>query len=125
MVSYYLYYLGDTEEGSIKARFTLDGVVVNHLFEVELSQPDPVQIATERVIPFENLTTEYDVDDKEVTILYEENGNVPYVKVSDFFAILEGFIDPQYELDFDTDETTLTVSYDYLDEEEKSRLSRW
>lgn len=109
---------GDTEEGSIKARFTLDGVVVNHLFEVELSQPDPVQIATERVIPFENLTTEYDVDDKEVTILYEENGNVPYIKVSDFFAILEGFIDPQYELDFDTDETTLTVSYDYLDEEE-------
>ncbi|MGI6787514.1 MAG: InlB B-repeat-containing protein [Acholeplasmataceae bacterium] len=110
---------GDEEfEGSIRARINLNGKTINHDFEVPLSKPDPVVITNKRTIPFTNLTTEYDVADRDVDIFYEEGGSVPYVKVSDFFNLLQGFIDPEYELTFVFEDNVLTVSYDYLDEEE-------
>lgn len=104
-------------QGSIRGRFSLNGKIVNHDFVIPLSGPDPVVIAEKRTIPFTNLTTEYDVADKNVDIFYEQNGSVPYVKVSDFLSLLQGFIDPVYELTFETVGNVLTVAYDYLDED--------
>lgn len=105
-------------EGTIRGRFSLKGTIINHTFTIPLSLPDPVQIAEERTVPFTNMTTEYDVADQDVTLYYEEDGSVPYIKISDFFNLLTGFIDPKYTLDYEIDDTTITVSYDYLDEEE-------
>lgn len=110
---------GETEtNGSIRARFSLNGTVVNHNFEIPLQAPKPVEIATKKSIPFTNLTTEYNVADANIDILYEENGSVPYVKVRDFLTLLTGFIDPKYELTYTVAGDILTVSYDYLDEAE-------
>ncbi len=110
----------DDTEASFTARFSLNGSVVYHEFAVELSHPDPVTITSERIIPFKNLTTEYDVADANVSILYEENGSVPYIRLEDFFNLLDGFIDPAYDLsyEYNDDHTVVTVSYDYLDEDE-------
>ncbi len=104
--------------GTIKARFSLNGTVVNHQFDVPLSHPDPVVIENQRTVQFQNKTTEYDVADTEVNLLFEENGSVPYIKISDFFNLLEGFIDPKYEFTYELEGSILTVSYDYLDEDE-------
>ena len=110
---------GETETtGTLKGRFTLNGTVLYHEFEVDLSPADDVQIATEKVVPFKNLTTEYNVEDKDVTLLFEENGSVPYIKVQEFIELLDGFIDPKFDITYDNDETTLTIAYDYVDEEE-------
>ena len=46
---------GETEtNGSIRARFSLNGTVVNHNFEIPLQAPKPVEIATKN--PFHLLT---------------------------------------------------------------------
>ncbi len=110
----------DEHTAQMNARFTLNGTVVEHQFDIELTHVDPVVIASERVVPFENLTTEYDVADGELELYFEENSTVPYVKVEDFLNLLTGFIDPKYELTFSTEGSVLTVSYQYMDEEENA-----
>lgn len=108
----------EATEGTIRARFSLNGKVVYHSFSIPLEYADPVVINDERIVLFENLTTEYDVKNSEISLLFESNGSVPYVKVSDFFELLKGFIDTKFDILFETDDTTLTISYDYLDEDE-------
>ena len=102
----------------LNARLTLDGTVVNYGFDVTLSPVDEVVISVERVVPFTNLTKEYEVASSNVTLLFEEDGSVPYIKVQDFFNLLEGFIDPAYEITFTTSEGILTIFYQYYDEDE-------
>lgn len=106
------------DTGVIEARFTLNGTVVTHQYEIELFHEDAVVITTEREVPFTNLTTEYDVEDATATLLFEEDGSVPYIKVKDFFDLLIGFIDPEVDITFETEGNVLTVSYQYVDEEE-------
>jgi uncharacterized repeat protein (TIGR02543 family) len=110
----------DEHTAQMNARFTLNGTVVEHQFDIELTRVDPVVIATERIVPFENLTTEYEVADGELELYFEENSTVPYVKVEDFLNLLTGFIDPKYDLAFATEGSVLTVSYQYIDEEENA-----
>lgn len=103
---------------TLNGRFTLDGTVVNYGFDVTLSPTDEVVIAQERIVPFTNLTKEYEVANANVTLLFEEAGSVPYIKVQDFFNLLEGFIDPAYEITFTTSDGILTIFYQYYDEDE-------
>lgn len=110
----------DEHTALMNAKFTLNGTVVEHQFSIDLKRADPVVISSERVVPFENLTTEYEVADGELELFFEEEGTVPYVKVEDFFNLLTGFIDPQYTLTFSTEGHVLTVSYQYTDEEENA-----
>jgi uncharacterized repeat protein (TIGR02543 family) len=110
----------DEHTAQMNARFTLNGTVVEHQFDIELTRVDPVVIATERIVPFENLTTEYEVADGELELYFEENSTVPYVKVENFLNLLTGFIDPKYEITFSTEGSVLTVSYQYIDEEENA-----
>src|SRR5690606_32561197 len=65
----------------INARFRLEGVNVNTTFDVDLYYTDEVVLKDKRVVPFENLTEEYDVADADVELLFEEGGSVPYIRV--------------------------------------------
>ncbi len=66
---------------------------------------------------FTNLTTEFDVEDGSVDLYYTANGHVPYVKLTDFFDLLTGFIDPEVEFTITEDETGITLFYQYYDED--------
>lgn len=104
-------------EGEIVGTFTLNGLKVTHTFLIPIPAFEEVEIASSRLVPFENVTTEYDVADGEVNLYFEEDGSVPYIKVMDFFGLLEGFIDPEVEFTVVKGESTLEISYQYYDED--------
>ena len=107
----------DTTVGQITGEFSLNGVKVSHVFDIPLSHMQQVEITTTRVVPFTNLTTEYIVEDADVNLYFEDGGYVPYIKVVDFFSILDGFIDPAVEFTFTKGEGTLEIFYQYYDED--------
>ena len=103
---------------SYTGTFKYRNASVSATFEVDLKPVEPVVIETSRVVPFENTTTEFSVADGELTLYFEENGYVPYVKVQDFFALLEGFIDPELDMTATTAGNVLRLFYQYYDEDE-------
>jgi len=103
---------------SYTGTFKFRNASVSATFEVDLKPVEPVIIEAARVVPFENTTTEFSVDDGELTLYYEDGGYVPYVKVQDFFALLEGFIDPDLDMTATTAGNVLTLFYQYYDEDE-------
>lgn len=107
----------NTTVGQITGEFTLNGVKVSHVFDIPLTHMQQVEIASTRVVPFTNLTTEYTVEDADVNLYFEDGGYVPYIKVVDFFSLLEGFIDPAVEFTFTKGEGTLEIFYQYYDED--------
>lgn len=108
----------DAATATYTGTFVFRNASVSATFEVDLKPADPVVIATSRNIPFENTTTEYNVADGFLTLYYEENGYVPYVKVIDFFNLLEGFVDPEVDMTVTTEGHILTMFYQYYDEDE-------
>ncbi|MFA6692219.1 MAG: InlB B-repeat-containing protein, partial [Acholeplasmataceae bacterium] len=81
------------------------------------SEPD-VEIGQSKTVNFDNLTTEFDVEDGTLDLFFPVNGNIPYVKVSDYFELLKGFIDPEVEFTITQTEDKLTIYYEYYDEDE-------
>lgn len=108
----------DPETAQITATFKLTGVEVTHTFDVPLVVQGAVTLATTREVPFENLTTEYDVADANVNLMFEDGGEVPYIKLTDFFDLLDGFIDPETVFIITNTDGVLTIQYDYYDEDE-------
>ena len=106
------------EEVSYTGTFKLNGLEVTETFYVTLQPYQGVEIEESRVLPFTNLTTEYDVDDGELALYFTEGGEVPYVFVPDFLTLIQGFIDPTYEITITETETSLTLYYQYYDEDE-------
>ncbi|MGI6360216.1 MAG: InlB B-repeat-containing protein [Acholeplasmatales bacterium] len=104
--------------GELEATFKLDGESVKYTFSVPLNYKTPTTIATSQVLTFENLTTEYDVEDSELELFFEEEGTVPYVNVESFFGLLSGFIDPATDITFTYEAGVLTIFYQYYDEDE-------
>jgi len=104
--------------GRITGEFTLNGVKVTRTYDIPLAPMSEVDITVTRSVPFENLTTEYTVADGDVNLYFEEDGSVPYIKLVDFFALLEGFIDPEVEFTVTKGEGTLEIFYQYYDEDE-------
>lgn len=98
--------------------FKISTVTVVKQFEIALDFEDEVLLTDIRSIDFENLTTEYSVDNASIDLYFEDNGSVPYVKLNDFFELLEGFIDPQYIFEYSTDGTEFVFEYEYYDEDE-------
>jgi hypothetical protein len=98
--------------------FSLGDVSVTETFTFTLEPYKGAQIENSRVLPFRNLTTEYDVADGELELFFEKDGEVPYVSIRDFLNLIKGFIDPVYEITFTETETTLTLFYQYYDEDE-------
>ncbi len=107
----------DVTTGQIKGEFSLNGHEETRTYDISLSHMGEVEIATTKVVPFTNLTTEYTVDDADVNLYFEQDGYVPYIKVIDFFSLLEGFIDPDVEFTFTKGEGTLEIFYQYYDED--------
>ena len=104
--------------GAWRVRFSLNGITFYKTFNIPLNYIDKVVIADKRTLPFENLTTEYDVLNSEISLYFEQDGNVPYVNLEDFFMLLEGFIDPEIPITFTQGSDTLEVYYQYYDEDE-------
>jgi len=104
--------------GQIKGEFTLNGVKETRTYDIPLAPMREVDLSVSRSVPFENLTTEYTVEDGNVNLYFEEDGYVPYIKLVDFFDLLEGFIDPEVEMTFTKGEGTLEIFYQYYDEDE-------
>lgn len=104
--------------GTITGIFKLGDVEKTEAFTVSLTAQEDVTIASSRTVPFENLTTEYEVADGNLELFYEDQGTVPYVKLTDMFALLEGFIDSETIFTSETVDGVLTIEYDFYDEEE-------
>ncbi len=104
-------------EGEIVGEFTLNGTKVTHTFDIPLTSSFEVQLTNSRIVPFTNITTEYDVADGEVELFFEEGGNVPYIKLLDYFDLLEGFIDPSVVFTITKGVDTLEIMYQYFDED--------
>lgn len=102
----------------LNARFYLDGVTIEHTFEVDISIPNQLNLDVIKNIPFQNLTTEYDVLDGSLNLYFENEGNVPYVKLNEFINLLQGFIDPNVEFVYSQEADIYTMSYQYYDETE-------
>lgn len=81
------------------------------------STPD-VALSKTTSYEFTNITTEFDVADTDVNLYYSATGNIPYIKVTDFFNILTGFIDPEVEFTITENESELSIFYQYYDEDE-------
>lgn len=109
----------DTEDSvaMLTAKFSLDGQKIEKTFEIDLALIDVV-ISEVRTVPFENLTTEYEVEDGSLDLLFEENGTVPYVKLDDFFGLIQGFIDPEVDITKTIAEDEYVLEYQYYDEDE-------
>lgn len=103
---------------TLTATFTLEGETYEKDYLVDVLPVDDVNLTVSREVPFTNLTTEYTVDNADLNLYYEENGTVPYVKVEDFFALLEGFIDPDLDITFTTEGNELEIFYQYYDADE-------
>lgn len=105
---------------SVTAEFTGTFVYrdarASETFSVTLNPMEETVIATSRMVPFSNTTTEYDIADGELELFYEDGGYVPYVRVTDFLALLEGFVDPELELTVTETENTLVLFYQYYSE---------
>ena len=110
----------DATTTTITATVKFNDATKTKSFDIPLTTTEEVVLTTVKSIPFENLTTEYDVDDDDVTVdlYFETDGNVPYIKLTDFFSLVEGFIDPATVFVESTVEGVLTISYEYYDEEE-------
>ncbi len=108
----------DAATATYTGTFVYRNASVSATFEVDLKPAEPVVITTSRSVPFENTTTEYDVADGSLTLYFEEDGYVPYVKVLDFFDLLEGFVDPEVDITVTTEGNVLTMFYVYYDEDE-------
>jgi len=104
--------------GTWKVKFTKSSLSYTIYFDIPLYHIEEVIIAESRIIPFENLTTEYDVADTDVTLYFEEDGSIPYIKLEDFFSLLQGFIDPETNMTYTKDSDSLEVFYQYYSEEE-------
>lgn len=104
--------------GTFIGTFTLNDVKVVKEFQVPLKHVGPVVLTNKRTVPFENLTTEYTIEDGDVELFFEEDGSVPYIKVEDFFDLLVGFVDPDVDMTRTTTDGVLVLFYEYYDEEE-------
>lgn len=104
--------------GEISANFTLNGESIRKTFNVPLSKLDEVFIHESRVVEFENLTTEYNVENGQLELFFEEGGTIPYVSVLTFLNLLTGFVDPSVQFETTLDTNTVEIRYDYYDEEE-------
>ncbi len=110
-------YNDEAETATLTATFTLRQEKIDYDFVIDLPKYEEVVLTESKVVSFTNLTTEYKVSDSEIELFFAENGSVPYVKVKDFFDLLEGFIDSEVEFEFDySTEGITTISYDYYSE---------
>ncbi|QWB95877.1 InlB B-repeat-containing protein [Mycoplasmatota bacterium] len=118
----------DTLENSITAIFTLRDATIEKTYTIDLPEDEPINISEIKNVEYESLTTEFELPDQNLTLYFEEDGHVPYVKVSDFYALLDtGFIDNDIDMSLSTENDILKMTYSYedVDFNETYELSCW
>ncbi|MDY0276781.1 MAG: S41 family peptidase [Acholeplasma sp.] len=109
----------DENVAIVEGIFTIGTTKKSYLFEIPLYEYKENEITLTKEVDFTNLTTEYKVADNKVELLFTKDGEVPYIKVVDFFELLKGFIDPNVNIMFNKEtEGVLEISYDYYSESE-------
>lgn len=108
----------DDEEIIITATFKRANVEFEKQFSYKPKYFKEVVIDSKREVEFENLTTEYDVEDGSLNLYFEKDGTIPYVSILDFFDLVKGFIDEEVEFEVTKTDKTLEIAYDYYDEDE-------
>lgn len=101
----------------VEATFTIGTTKVVELIDVIIPVYESAVINSVKTINFENLTTEYDVEDGSIDFYFEDGQNVPYVSVIDFLNLLDGFVDPDVDFTFTQGVDSLEISYQYYDED--------
>lgn len=112
-----LYDESEPEVQVIQGTFSLGDEKVVTDIDVTIPVYTPVVIEDVKSVDFTNLTTEYNVEDGSINLYFEEDGNVPYVSVIDFLALLEGFINPDVAFTYTQGVDTLEIFYQYYDED--------
>ena len=102
----------------ISVSFKLDGVEVVKTYDISLTEKGDVVLVDVATYDFTDLSTEYDVPASQIDLYFEEDGSVPYIKITDFFELLDGFVDPALNITYVKTDTALTMSYQYYDEDE-------
>lgn len=105
-------------ETEVVGTFTLGQVTKELRVTLVLKPVEHIEIAKSKSYKFSNLTTEYTISDGSLMLYYEDRGNIPYVKLVDFFSLLKGFIDPDLEMTFTKTDHSLEIYYEYYDEDE-------
>lgn len=106
----------ETNEVTLKATFKRGTYIKEEEFIVEVKEAPEVIIDYKKEVEFKNLTTEFDVEDGNLELFFEEDGSVPYVNILDFIELVKGFVDPDIEFEVTKTDTTLEIVYDYYDE---------
>ncbi len=111
---------GEKEHTAVlTASFRLGGKkTVTHDFFVDIKALDKISLADKKTVDFKNLTTEYSVKSGQMDLFFEEDGYVPYVRITDFFELVKGFIDPDVEFKIVHTENAIILHYQYYDEDE-------
>ena len=108
----------ESEIVSYTGTFRKGTASVVETFTMTIHPYDGVELSNSKEVTFFNQTTEYDVKDGNLMLYFEDGGSVPYVNVETFLTLLEGFIDPKYDLLFTVDNNQLSIYYEYYDEDE-------
>ncbi len=100
---------------SLVVTFRLDGEEIERTYNIQLTPHGEISLVRQETFDFTDLSTEFEVADTQIDLFFELDGSVPYVKITDFFDLLEGFIDPELEITEVKTDTSLTLSYEYYD----------
>lgn len=103
------------KEVTLTATLSYFGQQIKKEYEVTLLEQETLIFPAPLNYDFENISSEYDVDDNYLDLYYSNNSNIPYVDVNSFLLLLEGAIDPSlYEVE--TAQDVLTINVDLDDE---------
>ncbi len=100
---------------TLTARVINGPVTETFTFDILVPAKTEVEMASEALLPFTNMTGEYEVLDGELLTFFAENGALPYVDIQSFLALLDGLLYFE-ELEFAYVGHILTISYQIVDE---------
>ncbi len=112
------FYEDGDETVTLTATFTLGSAVRQKDFDVLVVALEPGLYVSHVELLFENLATEYIVEDGVMDVFYIRDEVIPYVDVQSFMSVIEGAIVYE-EIDFIYEDMTLTVEfiYEYTEED--------
>lgn len=107
--------LKNSNIGTATGRFTIDGFSKSFDFDFEIPTTENIDITNVELVPFTNMTTEYNLKSTSLNIYHNENGVVPYVSIVEFTNFLKGLINPSIEFTSNVGDGILELKYNYYD----------
>jgi uncharacterized repeat protein (TIGR02543 family) len=100
---------------TMTATITFDFQSANFEYEITIPAKNEVTILNQAIIPFVNMTSEFNVEDGNLTTYFSEFGKLPYVDIFEFLELLDGFLYFE-DLEFTINGDTVSIFYQYVDE---------